>query len=167
MYIHHFIICFLFVPAFFPVSPFLLPCSYLSHFNSISFCRVSSPFWFPAVQCALSPEVRGCTRLRLSHLQNQSGRKPRSCPCFSKARRPRPILEEELQDLLGPPSAPERRQLPTCTGFRPGDPEGHTASGRELALSRPSSESWLPSPGCLRTRTSRVFRWAPGTVLGF
>ena len=117
--------------------------------------------------CALSPEAWGCTRLRLSHLQSQSGRKPRPCPCFSKARRSRPILEEELQDLLGPPSAPERRLVPACTGFGPGDPEGHTASGRGLAPSRPCPESWLPPPGCLRTRTSRVFRRCSRPRAGF
>lgn len=63
-----FVFC-LFQLSFFPVSPFLLPWSYLSHFNSISFCRVSSPFWFPAAPMCTQPwgprlHTPGCPTFR-------------------------------------------------------------------------------------------------------
>lgn len=161
MHSYRFIISFLFVPTIFlsSVCPFLLPWSYLNNFNSISFCRVSNPFWFPEAPLCTQPwGPEAAHAPRLYHLQNQSGRKP--CP----------HLVYPWRRITGSPgpcvSTRPLSGFPPALGSGLETLKGTQSQGEDSPLSWPPSEFWFSSPICLQARTFRVFRWCPRHWVG-
>lgn len=162
MYSYRFIIGFLFVPTIFlsSVCPFLLPWSYLNNFNSISFCRVSSPFWFPEAPLCTQPwglrlhTPPGCTTFRTKVGGSL-------VPILS-------ILEEESQALLGPASAPD-----PCLGSRLHWVQAwrrwrvrRVRERTRHCLGHPLSSGFSPQSAC-RHGLSESSGGAPGTGSGF